>query len=48
VPAAEQERFDLRTSAADGYEGKDGDDVYVDEEEETPQTDDGSTQNVKD
>jgi len=40
--------LDLQTSDVDGYEGEDGDDAYVDEEEEAPQADDGSTQNVKD
>jgi len=44
----ELERFDLRNSDVDGYEGEDGDDVDADEEEEASQADDGSTQNVED
>jgi hypothetical protein len=32
----------------DGYEGEDGDDANVDEEEEASQADNGSTQNVED
>jgi len=47
-PVTELERFDLGTSDVDWYEGKDGDDAYVDEEEEASQADDGSTQNVGD
>jgi hypothetical protein len=44
----ELERFDLGTSDVDGYEGEDGDDADVDEEEQALQADDGSTQNVED
>jgi len=44
----ELERFNLRNSDVDGYEGEDGDDVDADEEEEASQADDGSTQNVED
>jgi hypothetical protein len=44
----ELERFDLVTSEVDGYEGKDGDGVDVDEEEEASQADDGSMPNVED
>jgi len=47
-PVTELERFDLGTSDDDGYEGEDGDDAYVDEEEKALQADDGSTQNVED
>jgi len=47
-PATELERFNLRTSDVDGYEGEDGNDAYADEEEEASQADDGSTQNVED
>jgi len=47
-PVTELERFDLGTSNVDGYQGEDGDDVYVHEEEEALQADDGSTQNVED
>jgi len=47
-PATELERFDLRTSDVDGYEGEDGNDAYADEEEEASQTVDGSTRNVED
>jgi len=47
-PVTELERFDLGTSDVDGYEGEDGDDAYVDDEEEASQADDGSTQNVED
>ena len=43
----ELERFDLGTSDVDGHECEDGDDAYADEEEESSQTDDGSTQNVE-
>jgi len=39
---------ELGPSDLDGYEGKDGDDADVDEEEEASQADDGSTQNVED
>jgi len=46
--ATELESFDLGTCDVDGYEGKDGDDVDADEEEEASQADDGSTQNVED
>jgi len=35
------------TSDVDRYEGEDGDDADVDEEEEALQADDGSTQNVE-
>jgi hypothetical protein len=44
--ATELERFDLRTSDLEGYEGEEGDDA--DEEEDASQADDGSTQNVQD
>jgi hypothetical protein len=43
--ATELEWYELGTSAVDGYEGEDGDDVDVDEEEEASQADDESTQN---
>jgi len=33
-PVTELQRFDLGTSDVDGYQGKDGGDVYADEEEE--------------
>ena len=46
--ATELERFDLRTSNVDGYEGDDGDDADDDEEEEALLTDDESMQNLKD
>jgi hypothetical protein len=41
-------RTDLGPSDVNGYEGEDGDDADVDEEEEASQVDDGSTQNVED
>jgi hypothetical protein len=41
-------RSDLGASDVDGYEGKDCDDVDVDEEAQTLQADDGSSQNVED
>jgi hypothetical protein len=44
----ELERFDPGTSDGDGYEGEDGDNADLNEEEEASQGDDGSTQNVKD
>jgi len=47
-PGTELERFELRTSHVDGYEGEDGNDADVDEEEEASQADNGSTQNVED
>jgi len=47
-PVTELRRFDLGTSDVDGYEGDDGEDVDVDEEEEASLADDGSTQNVED
>jgi len=43
----ELERFDLRTSDVDRYEGEDGYDADAAEEEEASQADDGSTQNVE-
>jgi len=46
--ATELERFDLRTSDVDRYEGEDGDNADADEEEESSQADDGSTQNLED
>jgi len=46
--ATELERFDLWTSDVEGYEGEDGDDANVDEEEAALQTDDESMQNVED
>jgi len=46
--ARELERFHLRMSDVDAYEGEDGDDADVNEEEEAPQADDGSIQNVED
>jgi hypothetical protein len=46
--ATELERFDLGTSDVDRYEGDDGDDADVDEEEEASQADDGSTQTLED
>jgi len=45
--ATELERFNLGTGDFDGYEGEDGDDMDVDEEEEASQVDDGSMQNVE-
>jgi hypothetical protein len=39
---------DLGPSNVDGYEGEDGGDAVVDEEDEASQADDGSTQNVED
>jgi len=42
------ERFDLGTNDVDGYQGEDGDEVDVNEEEEASQAEDGSTQNVED
>jgi len=39
---------DLGPRDVNGYEGEDGDNVDVDEEEEASQADDGSTQNVED
>jgi len=47
-PTTELGRFDLRTTDVDGYVGEVGDDVYVDEEEEASQADEGSTQNLED
>jgi len=47
-PAAELERFDLKTSNVDGYQGDDGDDADADEEAEALLADDESTQNVED
>jgi len=47
-PTTGLERFNLGTSDVDGYEGDNGDDVDVDEEEEASLADDGSTQNVED
>jgi hypothetical protein len=41
-------RTDLGPSDVDGYEGDDGDDADVYEEEEALRADDGSTQNVED
>jgi hypothetical protein len=38
----------LGPSDVDGYEGEDGDNADVDEEEEALQANDGSTQNVED
>jgi hypothetical protein len=46
--ATELEMFDLGTSDVNGYEGEDGDEADVNEEEEASQADDGSTQNVED
>jgi len=46
--ATELERFDMATSDVNGYEGEDGDDADVDEEEEVSQAEDGSKQNIKD
>jgi hypothetical protein len=51
MPMMDQRRMwrtDLGPSDVDGYEGEDGDDADVDEEEAASQADDGSTQNVKD
>jgi hypothetical protein len=39
---------DVGPSDLDGYEGEDGDDADVDEEEDGSQADHGSTQNVED
>jgi hypothetical protein len=44
----ELDRFDLRTSDVDRYDGQDGDNADADEEEEALQADDGSTQNLED
>ena len=41
-------RTDLGTSDVDGYECEDGDDAGTDAEAESPQADDGSTQNLED
>jgi hypothetical protein len=41
-------KTDLGPSDLDEYEGEDGDDTDVDEEEEALQADEGSTQNVDD
>jgi hypothetical protein len=48
--ATELERFDLGTSAVDGYEGDNGDnaDADADEEEAASQADDGLMQTLKD
>jgi len=46
--ATELERFALETTDVDRYEGGDGDDANVDEEEVASQAKDGSTQNVED
>jgi len=40
--------FDLGTNDLDRYEGEDGNDADVDEEEEVSQADDRLTQNVED
>jgi len=48
LPLTELEWFDLHTSDVDRYEGDDGDDADVDEQEEASLADDGSTQNVED
>jgi hypothetical protein len=47
-PATDLERFNLGSSDVNRYEGKDGDDVDVDEEEVASQADDRSTQTVED
>jgi len=49
-PTTDLVRFDLGTSDVEGYEGEDGDDVDADadDDQETSQTDDGSTHNVED
>jgi hypothetical protein len=44
----EIERFHLRTSDVDGYEGADGDDADADEEKESSQANDGFTQTLED
>jgi len=46
--ATEFVRFDLRNSYVAWYEGNDGDDADVDEEEDVSQADDGSRQNLED
>jgi len=48
-PVTQLVRFDMGTSAVDGYEGEDGADADADadEDEEASQADDGSTQNVE-
>jgi hypothetical protein len=46
--ATELERFDLRTSDVDGYEGDDGDDANADEEEQSSQANDGLMQTFED
>jgi hypothetical protein len=46
-PPSGLERLDLGTSYVDGYEGEDGNDGDVAEEEDALQADDGSTQNVE-
>jgi hypothetical protein len=47
-PITELERFDVGTNDVHGYEGDDGDDAYMDEEQEVSQANDGSTKNVED
>jgi hypothetical protein len=47
-PVTELEMFDLGSSDVQGYEGRDGDDVNVDEGEGALQADDGSMQNLED
>jgi hypothetical protein len=46
--ATEFESFVMRTSQVDRYEGEDGDNADVDEEEETSEPDDASKQNQED
>jgi len=46
--APELERVDLGTSAVDQYQGDDGNNVDVYEEEDASQADNGPTQNVED
>jgi hypothetical protein len=38
----------MRTSDVNRYEGKDGNDAIMDEEEKASQVNDGSTQNLED
>jgi hypothetical protein len=45
--ATELERVHQEPSVVDGYEGEDGDDADVDQQEEASQAHDGSTQNVE-
>jgi hypothetical protein len=48
LPTTEQEWFDQGTRDIDRYDGEDGYDADVEEEEEPSKADDESTQNVED